>query len=101
MREALSVIIREMLNVIRSGCEGSAAVVRKTVRRYQGNRFFTPCHCPVSRLSHKAFLSPLRMTIGGKGVIVKERDSNGKNRDWVSLLVYKEVAGEAGRRILA
>ena len=32
---------------------------------------------------------------------VKERDSNGKNRDWVSLLVYKEVAGEAGRRILA
>ena len=32
---------------------------------------------------------------------VKERDSNGKNRDWASLLVYKEVAGEAGRRILA
>jgi len=31
----------------------------------------------------------------------EERDSNGKNRDWVSLLVYKEVAGEAGRRILA
>ena len=32
---------------------------------------------------------------------VEERDSKGKNRDWVSLLVYKEVAGEAGRRILA
>ena len=32
---------------------------------------------------------------------VEERDSDGKNRDWVSLLVYKEVAGEAGRRILA
>ena len=30
MREALSVIIREMLNVIRSGCEGSVPVVRKT-----------------------------------------------------------------------
>ena len=30
-----------------------------------------------------------------------ERDSDGKNRDWASLLVYKEVAGEAGRRILA
>ena len=29
------------------------------------------------------------------------KSSNGKNRDWVSLLVYKEVAGEAGRRILA
>ena len=76
-------------------------MVRKVVRCHQSHRFFTLCHCPVSRLSHKAFLSPLRMTIGGKGVIVKERDSNGKNRDWVSLLVYKEVAGEAGRRILA
>jgi len=31
----------------------------------------------------------------------EERASDGKNRDWVSLLVYKEVAGEAGRRILA
>jgi CRISPR/Cas system endoribonuclease Cas6 (RAMP superfamily) len=30
MREALSVIIREMLNVIRSGCEGSVPVVGKT-----------------------------------------------------------------------
>ena len=33
MREALSVIVREMLNVIRSGCEGSVPVVRKAVRR--------------------------------------------------------------------
>ena len=32
---------------------------------------------------------------------VEERDSDGKNRDWVSLLVYKEVAGEAGQGILA
>ena len=24
---------------------------------------------------------------------VEERDSDGKNRDWVSLLIYKEVAG--------
>ena len=29
------------------------------------------------------------------------KSANSKNRDWVSLLVYKEVAGEAGRRILA
>ena len=64
--------MRRTLVVILNECEGSAAVVRKTVRRYQGNRFFTPCHCPVSRLSHKAFLSPLRMTIGGKGVIMRE-----------------------------
>ena len=60
--------MRETLVVILNECEGSAAVVRKTVRRYQGNRFFTPCHCPVSRLSHKAFLPPFRMTIWGKHV---------------------------------
>ncbi|WP_443654145.1 hypothetical protein, partial [Dialister invisus] len=60
--------IREMLNVIRSECEGSAAVVRKPVRRHPGNRFFTLCHCPVSRFSHKASLPPFRMTIWGKHV---------------------------------
>ena len=37
-----------------------------------------------------------RICCGGEG-----KDSDGKNRDWVSLLIYKEVAGEAGRRILA
>jgi len=51
-------------------------VVRKTVRRHS-KREQRICCC------------------------VEERDSKGKNRDWVSLLVYKEVAGEAGRRILA
>ena len=64
--------MRETLIVILNGCEGSAAVVRESVRHHQHNRFFTLCHCPVSRLSHKAFLSPLRMTIGGKGVIMRE-----------------------------
>ena len=64
--------MREMLIVIQNEHEGSAIVVRKAVRRHQCNRFFTLCHCPVSRLSHKAFLSPLRMTIGGKGVIMRE-----------------------------
>ena len=38
----------------------------------QRNRFFTLCHYPVSRLSPTAFLPPFRMTIGGKGVIVRE-----------------------------
>ena len=68
--------MRETLIVILSECEGSAAVVRKTVRRHS-KREQRICCC------------------------VEERDSKGKNRDWVSLLVYKEVAGEAGRRILA
>ena len=64
--------MRETLIVILSECEGSAAVVRKTVRCHQCNRFFTPFHRSVSRLSHKVFLPPFRMTIGGKGVIMRE-----------------------------
>ena len=65
-----------MKGVIRSEREGSAGVVRGTLRRHSKRQ---------QRICYS----------------VKERDSNGKNRDWVSLLVYKEVAGEAGRRILA
>ena len=42
------------------------AVVRKLVDSHQRNRFFTPCHCSVSHLSHKAFLPPFRMTADGK-----------------------------------
>ena len=38
----------------------------------QRNRFFTLCHYPVSLLSPTAFLPPFRMTIGGKGVIMRE-----------------------------
>ena len=34
MREALSVIVRETLNVILNGCEESVPVVGKTVRCY-------------------------------------------------------------------
>ena len=70
------VIVRETLNVILNECEGSVSMVRKAVRRHSKRQ---------QRICYS----------------VKERDSNGKNRDWVSLLVYKEVAGEAGRRILA
>ncbi|WP_303084013.1 hypothetical protein [Dialister invisus] len=58
--------MRETLIVILSGSEGSIAVVRKTVRHQQSNRFFTPCHYSVFRLSHKAFLPPFRMTADGK-----------------------------------
>jgi hypothetical protein len=64
------VIMRGMLSVIRSECEGSAAVVRKAVRCHQSHRFFTRCHVAVSRLSYTAFLPPFRMTNGGKGVIM-------------------------------
>ena len=64
--------MKETLNVIRSEREGSITVMRKTVRCYQNHRFFTLCHHPVSRFFHKAFLHPFRMTIGGKGVIMRE-----------------------------
>lgn len=47
MREALSVIVREMLNVIRSGCEGSVPVVRKTVKSHQSDRFITQGHVTI------------------------------------------------------
>ena len=36
------------------------------VKRHPGNRFFTRCHVVVSRLSHKAFLPPFRMTTDDK-----------------------------------
>ena len=38
----------------------------------QRNRFFTLCHYPVSLLSPTAFLPPFRITIGGKGVIMRK-----------------------------
>ena len=60
--------MRKTLNVILNEREGSITVVRESVRRHQSHRFFTLCHIAISRLSHKAFLSPFRMTIGGKGV---------------------------------
>ena len=50
------IIMREMLSVILNGCEGSVLVVRKAVSCHQSNRFFTPCHYPISCFSHKAFL---------------------------------------------
>ena len=60
------VIMRETLIVIRSECEGSATMVRESVRRHESDRFFTLCHIAASLRSHKIFLRPLRMTIGGK-----------------------------------
>ena len=61
-----------VLIVILNGCEGSIPVEREAVRRHQSHRFFTPCHIAVSLLSQTAFLSPLRMTIGGNGVIMRK-----------------------------
>ena len=61
-----------VLIVILNGCEGSIPVVRQAVSCHQSNRFFTLCHCPVFCFSHTAFLRPFRMTIGGKGVIMRE-----------------------------
>ena len=59
--------MRETLIVILSECEESAAVVRKAVRCYPSNRFFTLCHYPIFRLFHKAFLLLFRMTGVRKG----------------------------------
>lgn len=39
--------------------EESAAAVRKTVKRHQGNRFFALCYIAAFPYSHKAFLCPL------------------------------------------
>ncbi|WP_423893840.1 hypothetical protein, partial [Dialister invisus] len=60
------VVRRETLSVILNECEGSITVVRKPVRRHPSNRFFTPCYHSISRLFHKAFLSPFRMTVAWK-----------------------------------
>ena len=49
--KGFAVVVRKTLNVIRSECEGSVPVVRKAVRCHQNHRFFTLCHCPVSRFS--------------------------------------------------
>ena len=69
--EGKSVIIKGTLSVILSASEESIPVVRKTVSCHQSHRFFTLCHCPVSRFSFKAFSTPFRMTLEGKSVIIK------------------------------
>ena len=110
MRETESVIMTKNVNRYPKRMWRTAAVVRKTVRCHPSNRFFTPIHRFVSRFptKHSCLRSEWPETVRRHSkrqqricYSVKERDSNGKNRDWVSLLVYKEVAGEAGRRILA
>ena len=61
-----SVIMRETLIVIRSECEGSATMVRESVRYHQGDRFFASCYIAASLFSHKVFLRPLRTTLRKK-----------------------------------
>ena len=86
--------MREMLIVIRSECEGSVLVVGKAVRCRPGNRFFTPYHHPVSRLFHKEFLLPFRMTIGGKGVIMRGTLIVIQGASEESAAVVRKAAGE-------
>ena len=64
--------MRETLNVILNEREGSVPVVRESVRCHEDNRVFTLCHIAVFRFFYKAFLRPFRMTILGKGVIMRE-----------------------------
>ena len=54
-----------------SECEGSAVVVRKSVRCHQRNRFFTPCHCPIYQVSHSIFVSA-QNDGGRQGVIMRK-----------------------------
>ena len=51
----------ETLIVILNECEGSATMVRESVRYHQCDRFFASCHIAASLFSHKhkAFLRPL------------------------------------------
>ena len=58
--------MREMLIVILSECEESAAVVRKAVRSHPSHRFFTLFHRSISRFSHEAFFPLFRMTSDSK-----------------------------------
>ena len=48
--------------------EGSRIKVSGRIRErcHPSHRFFTPCHVAASRLSHKAFLFPFRMTVAWK-----------------------------------
>ena len=54
--------------------EGSRIKVPGRIRErcHPSHRFFTLCHIAVSLLSQTAFLFPLRMTIGGNGVIMRK-----------------------------
>ena len=54
--------------------EGSRIKVPGRIRErcHPSNRFFTPCHIAISRLSYKAFLTPFRMTIEGESFIMRE-----------------------------
>ena len=53
--------------------KGSRIKVSGRIRErcHPSHRFFTPCHISVSHLSHKAFLSPFRMTIEGESVMMR------------------------------
>ena len=48
--------------------KGSRIKVSGRIRErcHPSHRFFTPCHVAASRLSHKAFLFPFRMTVAWK-----------------------------------
>ena len=53
--------------------KGSRTKVSGRIRErcHPSHRFFTPCHISVFLLSHKAFLSPFRMTIEGESVMMR------------------------------
>ena len=60
--EGSAAIMRGTLNVILNEREGSVPVVRKAVICHPSHRFFTLFHHSISRFSHKAFFPLFRMT---------------------------------------
>ncbi len=83
--------MRGTLNVILNEREGSVPVVRKAVICHPSHRFFTLCHIAVSLLSQTAFLFPLRMTIGGNGVIMRKTSGVILNEREGSITVVREA----------
>ena len=73
--------------------------MRKTVRCHQSHRFFTLCHIAISRLSHKAFLPPFRMTIGGKGIIMRWTLSVIRKRMW-RIYDHGEESGKLSSKVI-
>ena len=59
-------------------------MVRKSVSCHQRDRFFTPCHCLVYQVSHKAFLPLFRMTAESKA-------SSGSECEGSAVVVRKAV----------
>ena len=69
-------------------------MVGKAVRCHPSHRFFTPFRRSAFPLSQAAFLCPFRMTIGGKGVIMRGTLSVIQGASEESAAVMRKAARE-------